>query len=109
MDELQALHAGAVRSPVGKCAASEDPGGEVRGSRGSLIQMRVMDPSEGPLHQAPYNTPCDVALNLRSLVQVAEEAYPLLQRRPPPNRMQQHRNNRAHEEVVVAGGTAPHG
>ena len=36
--------------------ASQDPDGEVRGSRGSLIRMRDMDSSEGPLHQAAYNT-----------------------------------------------------
>ena len=68
-----------------------------------------MDPPEGPLHQAPYNTPQDVASDPRSLVQVAEQAHPLVQRRPPANRMREHRNNRAHEEVVVGGGTAPHG
>ena len=54
-------------------------------------------------------TPQDVALNPRSLVQVAEKAHPLLQRRPPANRMREYRNNRAHEEVVVGGGAAPHG
>ena len=71
--------------------------------------MRDMDPPEGPLHQAPYNTPQDVASNPRSLVQVAEQEHPLVQRRPPANRMREHRNNRAHEEVVVGGGAAPHG
>ena len=68
-----------------------------------------MDTPEGPLHQAPYNTPQDVASNPRSLVQVTEQAYPLLQRRPPANRMREHQNNGAHEEVVVVGGAAPHG
>ena len=67
-----------------------------------------MDPPEGPLHQAPYNTPCDVAPNPRSLVQVAEQVYPLLQRRPPANRMREHRDNHAHEEVLVVGDAAPH-
>ena len=43
-------------------------------------------PPEGPLHQAPYNTPQDVASNSRSLVQVAEQAHSLVQRRPPANR-----------------------
>ena len=38
-------------------AASEDPDGEVRGSRSSLVRMRGMDPPEVPLRQAPYNTP----------------------------------------------------
>ena len=57
VDGLQALNAGAVRSPEGKSAAPESPDGEVRGSRGSLIRMRDMDPPEGPLHQVPYNTP----------------------------------------------------
>ena len=66
-------------------------------------------PPEGPLHQAPYNTPQDVASNPRSLVQVGEQAPPLVQRRPPANRMRKHRNNRAHEEVVVSGGADPHG
>ena len=67
-----------------------------------------MDTPKGPLHQAPYNTPQDVASNPRSLVQVTEQAYPLLQRRPPANRMREHRNNGAHEQVVVVGGAAPH-
>ena len=56
-----------------------------------------MDPPEGPLRQAPYNTPQDVASNSRSLVQVAEQAYG------------EHRSNRTHEEVVVGGGATPHG
>ena len=109
MDELQALHAGAVRPPEGTPAAPEGPDGEVRGSRGSLVQMRDMDPPpEGPLHEAPFNTPKVVASNPRSLVQVAEQTYPLLQRCPPANRMRDHRNNRAHEEVAVGGGAALH-
>ena len=54
-----------------------------------------MDPPEGPLHQAPYNTPSDVASDPRSLVQVAEETYPLLQKCPSANRMREHRNNNA--------------
>ena len=109
VDELQALYAGAVRPPEGKSVAPEGPNGEVRGSRGSLIWMRDMNPPEGPLHQAPYNTTYGVASNPRSLVQVAEQAYPLLQRRPSANRIREYRNNRAHEEVVVVGGAAPHG
>ena len=109
VDELQALHAGAVRPPEGKPAAPEGPDCEVRGSRDSLIRVRDMDPPERPLHQAPYNTPCDVASNSRSLVQVAKQTYPLLQRCPLANRMQEHRINRAHEEVVVVGGATPHG
>ena len=68
-----------------------------------------MDPPEGPLRQAPYNTPQDIASNPRSLVQVAEQAHPLVQRRPSVNRMREHRNKRAHEEAVVGGGGAPHG
>ena len=68
-----------------------------------------MDPLEVPLRQAPYNTPQDVASNPRSLVQVAEQAHPLVQRRPSANRMREHRNNRAHEESVVGEGGAPHG
>ena len=71
--------------------------------------MRDINPPEGPLHQAPYNTPQDVASNPRSLVQVAEQAHPLVQRRSPANRMREDRNNCAHEEVVVGGGAAPHG
>ena len=54
--------------------------------------------------QAPYNTPQDVASNSRSLVQVAEQVHPLVQRCPSPNPMREHRNNRTHEEVVVGGG-----
>ena len=71
--------------------------------------MRDIDPPEGPLRQALYNTPQDVASNPRSLVQVAEQAHPLVQRRPSANYMREHRNNRAHEEVVVGRGAAPHG
>ena len=68
-----------------------------------------MDLPERPLRQAPYNTPYDVASNPRSLVQVAEQAHPLVQRRPSANRMQEHRKNRAHLEAVVGGRGAPHG
>ena len=71
--------------------------------------MGDMDLPEGPLHQAPYNTPQGVASNPRSLVQVTEQVHPLVQRRSPANRMREHRNNRAHEEIVVVGGAAPHG
>ena len=71
--------------------------------------MRDMDPPEVPLRQAPYNTPQDVASNPRSLMQVAEQAHPLVQRRPLANQMREHRNNRVHEEVVVGGGATPHG
>ena len=56
-----------------------------------------------PLRQAPYNTPQDVAPNPSSLVQVAEQAHPLVQRRPSANQMREYRNNRGHEEVVVGG------
>ena len=97
VDELQALHAGAVRSPEGKSAAPEGPDGEIRGSRGSHKRMHNMDTPEGPLHQ-------DLASIPRSLVQVAKQTYPLLQRRLPANRMREHRNNRAHGEVAVVGG-----
>ena len=79
------------------------------GSRSSLVRMRDMDPPEVPLRQAPYNTPHDVASNSRSLVQVAEQAHPLVQRCPSPNPMREHRNNRTHEEVVVGRGATPHG
>ena len=68
-----------------------------------------MDPPEGPLRHAPYNTSQDVASNPRSLMQVTEQAHPLVQRRPSANRMREHRNNRAQEEVVVGGGATPHG
>ena len=85
------------------------PDGEVRGSRSSLVRMRDMDPPEVPLRQAPYNTPQDIASNSRSLVQVAEQALPLVHRCPSPNPMREHRNNRTHEEVVVGGGATPHG
>ena len=65
-----------------------------------------MNPPEGPLLQAPYNTSQDVASN-RSLVQVAKQAHPLAQRRPSANRIREHRNKRAREEVVVGKGAAP--
>ena len=68
-----------------------------------------MDPPEGPLHQAPYNTAQDVASNPRSLVQVAKQAHPLVKRCPSANRMREHRNNRAHDEVIVGRGAALHG
>ena len=69
-----------------------------------------MGPPEGPLRQAPYNTPQqDLASNPRSLMQVAEQAHPLAQRRLSANQMREHRNNHAHEEVVVGEGAAPHG
>ena len=92
-----------------KPAASEGADGEVRGSRSSLVRMRDVDPPEVPLRQAPYNPPQDVASNSGSLVQVAEQAHPLVQRCPSPNPMREHRNNRTHEEVVVGGGATPHG
>ena len=109
MDGFQALQAGTVRPPEGKPAASEGADGEVRGSRSSFVRMRDMDPPEVPLRQAPYNTPQDVASNCRSLVQVAEQAHPLVQICPSPNPMREHRNNRTHEEVVVGGGATPMG
>ena len=109
VDGFQALQAGTVRPPEGKPAASEGADGEVRGSRSSLVRMCDMKPPEVPLRQAPYNTPQDVASNSRSLVQVAEQAHPLVQRCPSPNPMREHRNNRTHEEVVVGGGATPHG
>ena len=90
-------------------AASEGADGEVQGSRSSLVRMRDVDPPEVPLRQAPYNPPQDVASNSESLVQVAEQAHPLVQRCPSPNPMREHRNNRTHEEVVVGGGATPHG
>ena len=80
-----AKNAGAERPPEGKSAAPEEPDGEVRDSRGSLIRMRDIDPPEGSLRQALYKTPQDVASNLRSPVQVAEQVYPFLQRRPRAN------------------------
>ena len=64
MDGLPALKAGAVRPPEGKSAASEGPGGEVRGSRGSLVRMRDMDPPEVPLRQAPCITHHRVLLRI---------------------------------------------
>ena len=108
-DDGQALQAGTVRPPEGKPAASEGADGEVRASRSSLVRMRDVNPPEVPLRQAPYNPPQDVASNSGSLVQVAEQAHPLVQRCPSPNPMREHRNNRTHEEVVVGGGATPHG
>ena len=64
-----------------------------------------MIPPEGPVHQASYNTPQNVASNPRSLVPVAEQAHPLVQRRPPASRMREHRNNRAHETRLLWAGT----
>ena len=81
----------------------------LRELRSSLVRMRDVDPPEVPLRQAPYNPPQDVASNSGSLVQVAEQAHPLVQRCPSPNPMREHRNNRTHEEVVVGGGATPHG
>ena len=43
VDELQALHAKAVRPTKGKSAAPEGPDGVIRGSRGSPIRIRDMD------------------------------------------------------------------
>ena len=59
-------------------------------------------------HYAKLRTQ-DVASNSRSLVQVAEQANPLVQRCPSPNPMREHRNNRTLEDVVVGGGATPHG
>ena len=109
VDGFQALQTGTVRPPEGKPAASEGADGEVRGSRSSLVRMRDVDPPEVPLRQSPYNTPQDVASNSGSLVQVADQAHPLVQRCPSPNPMREHRNNRTHEEVVMGGGATPHG
>ena len=94
MNGFQALQAGTVRPPEGKPAASEGADGEVRGRISSLVRMRDMDLPELPLRQAPYNTPQDVASNSRSLVQVAEQAHPLVQRCPSANPMREHRNTR---------------
>ena len=44
MDELQAQHAGAIRLSEGRSAAPEGLDGEIRGSRGSRIRMRDIDP-----------------------------------------------------------------
>ena len=88
---------------------------EARMARSEVVEallygwMRDMDPPEVPLCQAPYNAPQDVASSSRSLVQIAEQAHPLVQRCPSPNPMREHRNNRTHEEVVVGGGATPHG
>ena len=74
-----------------------------------LYGCATWTPPEGPLRQAPYNTRQDVASNPRSLVQVAEQAHPLVQRRPSAKRMRGHRNNRAREEIPVGRGAAPQG
>ena len=47
VDGLRALQAVTVRPPESKPAASEGPDGEVRGSRGSLIQMCAWTPLKG--------------------------------------------------------------
>ena len=106
MDGLQALQAGTVRPPEGKIAASEGPDGEVRGGRrSSLVRMRDMDPPEVPLRQGPYNTPQDVASNPRSLVQVAQQAHPLVQRRPYFSES----NARASKQPYAPGGCCGRG
>ena len=69
-----------------------------------LYGCATWTPLKGPLHEASYSTPYDVALNPMSLVQVAEQAYPLLHRRTLANRMREH-----HKKVVVVGDAAPHG
>ena len=43
VDELQALHVGAVRPPEGESAALVGPDGEPRGSRSYPIRLRDMD------------------------------------------------------------------
>ena len=53
MSELQALQAGTVRPPEGQLTAPEGPDSEIGGSKGSPIRMRDLDPSYGPLQQAP--------------------------------------------------------
>ena len=66
----------------------KSPDGEIRGSRGSPIRVRDMDPLEGPLKQAPYNTPQDAASNSRSLVQASRRTNASSPtRRHPANRM----------------------
>ena len=94
MDELQALHNGAVRSLEGKSAAPESPDGEIRRSRGSLIRMRDMDPNghynklQGPYCTSRDDHHHDASININSsLGQVAEQPHPLLQRRPPADWM----------------------
>ena len=45
VDELQAFHAGAVRPPEVNSAAPECRDGETRGSIGSPVRMRYIEPS----------------------------------------------------------------
>ena len=75
-----------------------------------IIELyRAVKKQRGGGGELPYYPPQDVASNSGSLVQVAEQAHPLVQRCPSPNPMREHRNNRTHEEVVVGGGATPHG
>ena len=106
MDELEALQAGTVRPPEGKSAASEGLDGEVRGSRGSLIRMRDMDPLKGQLRTTHHK------MLLRSLgawCTSPKKRIPSYKDALQQNRTREHRNNHAHEEVVVVRGAAPHG
>ena len=52
-----------------------------------LYGCATWTPLEGHYTKLRSNTPFYVASNPRSLVQVAKQAYPLLQRHPPANRM----------------------
>ena len=52
-----------------------------------LYGCTTWTPLEGHYTKLRSNTPFDVASNPRSMVQVAKQAYPLLQRHHPANRM----------------------
>ena len=71
MDELQALHVEAVRPPEGTSAAPEGPDKVISEVAETLLEECATWTPEGPLQQAPYNTPQDVASIPRSLADVA--------------------------------------
>ena len=65
-----------------------------------------MDPPEGPLRQAPDNTPKDVASNPRSLVQVIKQAHPRTSHRKMPS---SEPNARASKQPCARGGCCDRG
>ena len=70
--------------------------------------MRNVDPSSGPLQQAPYSL--NVASNQfsGSLVQIAEQSYILSPTNTLSNKLdvRVYRSNRMHEDVIILGGGA---
>ena len=106
VDELQALHTEAARQPDSKSATLEGLDGELLGSRDSPDVRHGPPPPKTTTTISVQHISQDVASNPRSLVQLAEQLHPLLQRRPPAYRMREYRSNHAHEKVVVVGDAA---